>query len=170
LDWIRAKIRDVPDFPREGVIFRDITPLLNDGRAFKQVIETMAEQWKDKGIDKVVAIESRGYIFGAPLAAGLGVGVVLARKFGTLPRRSLREAYTEDDDTVEIHEDALGPGERVLVIDDLLATGVTASAVGRLVLRARGELVGYGFLIELASLGGADKLGSEKVRALVRYS
>ncbi len=151
------------------MIFRDITPLLADGRCFAQVVATMAEQWRDKNVQKVVAIESRGLIFGAPLASALGAGFAYARKFGALPRRAHVEPYTPEGDTVAIHEDAVGPNERVLVVDDLLATGVTAAAVGRLIERARGELLGYQFLIELGQLNGADKLGREHVHALVRY-
>lgn len=170
MDWIRAKIRDVPGFPSEGVVFRDITPLLADGRFFRQVISTMADPWRGQRVDKVLAIESRGMIFGAPIACELSAGFTFARKFGTLPRRAFREAYTSEDHTVEIHEDAIAPGERVLVVDDLLATGVTAAATGRLVERAKGELLGYAFLVELGYLNGVDRLGRERVHALVRYT
>jgi adenine phosphoribosyltransferase len=169
LDWIRAKIRDVPNFPREGITFRDLTPVLADGALFRQVIDLMAAPWRDQKIAKVVGVESRGWIFASTLAASLGVGFALVRKFGTLPRRTLREEY-EAGNTVEIHEDAIAAGERVLIVDDLLATGVTAAATGRLVQRMKGEIAGYAFLVELLYLNGAEKLSGSKVSALVRYS
>ncbi|MBI3185766.1 MAG: adenine phosphoribosyltransferase [Myxococcales bacterium] len=170
MDWIRARIRDIPGFPREGVVFRDITPLLSDPQLFRQVVEAMAQDWRSLRVDKVLAIESRGFIFGAPLAATLSAGFAFARKFGTLPRRTLRETYTPDGHTVEIHEDAIAPGENVLVVDDLLATGATAAAVGRLVERAQGKLLGFSFLVELGYLNGVELLGRERVHALVRYT
>lgn len=169
MDWIRAAIKDVPGFPREGIVFRDITPVLSDGPMFRQVIEAMAAKWASQRISKVVGIESRGWLFAAPLASALGAGVVLVRKFGTLPRRTVRAPYDEGN-TVEMHMDSVGPGDRVLVVDDLLATGVTAAATRSLVQQVKGEIIGYQFLVELAWLGGAEKLEPEKVNALVRYT
>lgn len=168
MNWIQARIRDVPGFPHDGFVFRDITPLLVEPGLLAQVVEAMAAPWRDARIDKIVGIESRGWLFAAPLAASLRCGLVLARKFGSLPRRSVKEAYDELH-SIEIHDDALHAGERVLIVDDLIATGVTSSATRRIVERMRAEIVGYQFLVELASYEGAKKLAPSPVHALVRY-
>jgi adenine phosphoribosyltransferase len=171
LDELRARIRDVPDFPKKGVIFKDITPVLADARLFRGVIDALAEQHRGQGITKVVGIESRGFIFAAPLAIALGAGLVIVRKPGKLPWRTVREVYALEygEDTLEMHLDAVEPGERVLVVDDVLATGGTAAAVGALVTRQGAELAGYAFLLELGFLHGARRLGQAKVQALLTY-
>jgi adenine phosphoribosyltransferase len=171
MDAIRARIRDVPDFPKKGIIFKDITPVLSDANVFRQVIDAFAARWRSERIDKVVGIESRGFIFAAPLAYVLGAGFSIVRKPGKLPWEVIREAYALEygEATLELHIDAVGPGERVLVVDDVLATGGTAEAVGRLVARQGAELVSYSFLVELGFLNGARRLGPGKVHALVSY-
>ncbi len=171
MDDVRARIRDVPDFPKPGIVFKDITPVLTDAALFRKVIDAMAAPWKDARIDKVVGIESRGFIFAAPLAYLLGAGFTIVRKPGKLPWRTIREIYALEygENALELHVDAVGPGERVLVVDDVLATGGTAEAVGRLVARQGAELVAYSFLAELSFLHGARRLGPEKVHPLLRY-
>lgn len=171
MDAVRARIRDVPDFPKKGIIFKDITPVLEDGPLFHAVIRAMAETWRARGIDKVAGIESRGFIFGAALAYELGAGFAIIRKLGKLPYRTIQEEYSLEYGaaTLELHVDAISPGQRVLVVDDLLATGGTAEAAGKLVTRQQGRLAGYAFMVELAFLNGASRLGPEQVHALVRY-
>jgi len=172
LDAIRSAIRDVPDFPKPGIMFKDITPLLIDAKLFAGAVERMAAPYRGEGITRVVAIESRGFLLGAPIAVALGAGLVPIRKPGKLPAARERVEYALEygTDAVEIHRDALAPGDRVLLVDDVLATGGTAAAAGRLV-GARGvALVGYGFLIELAFLGGRARLGDARIEALLRYS
>jgi adenine phosphoribosyltransferase len=171
MDQLRAKIRDVPDFPKKGILFKDITPVLGDPALFRKVIDALAEQWRGQRIGRVVGIESRGFIFAAPLAYVLGAGLAVVRKPGKLPYQSIRETYALEygQDSLELHVDAVRPGERVLVVDDLLATGGTAEAAGRLVTRQGGELAGYAFVIELGFLNGAQRLGADKVHALIRY-
>jgi adenine phosphoribosyltransferase len=171
MDAIRARIRDVPDFPKKGIIFKDITPVLTDANLFRQAIDAFAARWRSERIDKVVGIESRGFIFAAPLAYVLGAGFTIVRKPGKLPWEVIREAYALEygEASLELHIDSVGPGERVLVVDDVLATGGTAEAVGRLVARQGAELVSYSFLVELGFLNGARRLGPGKVHALVSY-
>ena len=171
MDDIRARIRDVPDFPKKGIVFKDITPVLSDRKLFRQVIDAFVARWKDERIDKVIGIESRGFIFAAPLAYAIGAGFTIVRKPGKLPWEVIREAYALEygEATLELHIDAVGPGERILVVDDVLATGGTAEAVGRLVARQGAELVAYSFLVELSFLHGARRLGANKVHALLTY-
>jgi adenine phosphoribosyltransferase len=171
IEELRGRIRDVPDFPKKGIVFKDITPVLSDAAMFRRVIDAMAERHRNERVSKVVGIESRGFIFAAPLALALGAGLVIVRKPGKLPWRTVRETYALEygEDALEMHLDAIGPGERVLVVDDVLATGGTAEAVGRLVTRQGADLVGFSFLLELGFLHGARRLGSAKVHALVRY-
>ncbi len=171
MDAVRARIRDVPDFPKKGIIFKDITPVLEDAPMFRSVIRAMAEKWRGRGIDKVAGIESRGFIFGAALAYELGTGFVIIRKLGKLPYRTIQEEYALEYGaaTLELHVDAISPGQRILVVDDLLATGGTAEAAGKLVTRQQGKLAGYAFMVELAFLKGASRLGPEQVHALVSY-
>jgi adenine phosphoribosyltransferase len=171
MDAVRARIRDVPDFPKKGIVFKDITPVLADPKLFREVIDAFVARWKDERIDKVVGIESRGFIFAAPLAYALGAGFTIVRKPGKLPWNVIREAYALEygEAALELHIDAVGPGERVLVVDDVLATGGTAEAVGRLVTRQGAQLVSYSFLVELAFLGGAKRLGARKVHSLLTF-
>lgn len=168
---VRSLIRDVPDFPRKGIVFKDITPVLAHPQAFRQVVDALAERYRGRGIDTIVAIESRGFLFGGPLAYALGAGLSIVRKPGKLPWRSVREEYALEygTDALEMHVDAVAPGSRVLIVDDLLATGGTAQAVGRLVARQGGSVEEYAFVVELAFLGGRARLGEERVFSLVRY-
>lgn len=171
LKRLRDSIRDVPDFPESGIVFRDITPLLLDSELLDLAIESLAEPVRELKIDRVLAIESRGFIFGAPLALRLGAGLVLARKAGKLPWKTRCVEYSLEygTDVIEVHIDSLAAGHRVLVVDDLLATGGTASAAARLVLDAGAELVGFSFVIELAFLKGREKLPDYPVFSLVTY-
>ncbi len=171
MDAVRARIRDVPDFPQKGIVFKDITPVLADARLFREVVDAFAARWRGERIDKIVGIESRGFLFAAPLAYAIGAGLTIVRKPGKLPWEVIREAYALEygEATLELHIDAVGPGQRVLVVDDVLATGGTAEAVGRLVARQGAELVAFSFLAELSFLSGAKRLGPGKVHALVRY-
>jgi len=171
IDELRARIRDIPDFPKKGIVFKDITPVLADASLFRRVIESFADHYRNEGVSKVVGIESRGFIFAAPLAIALGAGLAIVRKPGKLPWRTAREVYALEygEDALEMHLDALGAGERTLIVDDVLATGGTADAVGRLVTGQGAELVGFAFLLELGFLHGARRLGPHNVHALVRY-
>ncbi len=171
LSAIRAAVRDVPDFPKKGINFKDITPLLMDPGLFRATLDLMTEQWRNDRIQKIVGIESRGFLFAAPLADRLGAGLVIVRKPGKLPYKTVSEEYALEYgvDTLHLHEDALVHHDRTLVVDDVLATGGTASAVGRLVSRMGALVVGYAFLIELGFLDGARKLNGATSRALLRY-
>lgn len=171
MDDVKALIRDVPDFPKPGIIFKDISPVLEDPAAFNAVIEALVEQARALGAASVVGVESRGFIFGAPLAARLGVPFVLARKPGKLPAqtRSVEYALEYGTDRLEMHLDALTPGTPVVVVDDLLATGGTAEAACRLVEAADARIVGVLVLVELTFLGGAARLEPRPVRSLVKY-
>jgi len=164
-----ALVRDVPDFPQAGIIFRDITPLLGNGAALRSAVDALAGLYQQ--IDSVIGIESRGFILGAPVAYALGVGMVPVRKLGRLPRPTERADYALEygTNTVEIHADALRPGERVLIIDDVLATGGTAAATVELVERLGGEVAGIAVLIELPDLGGRERLAGYSVTSLLRY-
>jgi adenine phosphoribosyltransferase len=168
---LRQAIRSVPDFPKKGIVFRDITTLLKDGRAFRKAVDLLYERFKNEKIDKVVSVESRGFIFGAALAYKFGAGFIPARKPGKLPSDTMREEYDLEygKDALEMHEDSISLNERVLVVDDLLATGGTISATCRLVKRLGGKIVGVGFIIELSFLNGRGRLGSYNVQSLVDY-
>lgn len=168
---LKEFIRSVADFPKKGILFRDITTLIKDAGAFKYVIDKFYEHYKDKKIDKVVSTEARGYIFGGALAYKLGAGVVIVRKPGKLPAQTSKEEYELEygTDALEIHKDAITRGERVLVFDDLLATGGTALATCKLAERLGGKIVGVAFLIELADLKGIEKLKDYKVFSLIKY-
>ncbi|CAA9566837.1 MAG: Adenine phosphoribosyltransferase [uncultured Thermomicrobiales bacterium] len=167
---LRERIRDIPDFPQPGILFRDITPLLADGEAFHGLVEWMATRYRGT-VDTIVAIESRGFIFGAPLAYALRVGLVPVRKAGKLPDRTLREEYALEygTATLEIHHDAVRPGERVLLVDDLLATGGTARAAATLVERLGGKVAGVFVLAELSALAGREALAGLDVTSLIVY-
>ena len=164
-------IRDVPDFPQKGIIFKDITTLLKDSAALKYVIDEMVKKYRAQGIDKVVGIESRGFIFGGAVAYLLGCGFVPARKPGKLPAEKISESYTLEygTNTLEIHADAISAGEKVLVIDDLLATGGTAAAVAKMVEKLGGKVQAIEFLIELEFLNGREKLEGYTVNSYIRY-
>jgi adenine phosphoribosyltransferase len=164
-------IRDVPDFPKKGIIFKDITTLLQDGEAFRQAMNQIMKKYLDARIDKVVGIEARGFILGGVLAYKLGCGFVPARKPGKLPAKTIREEYTLEygSNALEIHQDGIRKGERVLVVDDLLATGGTALATARLVEKLGGEVVAIQFLIELGFLHGREKLLSYPLHSLIAY-
>jgi adenine phosphoribosyltransferase len=168
---LETLIRAIPDFPLPGILFRDITPMLKDARGFKAAIDRFVDAYRDARLDLVVAIEARGYIFGAPLAYALGTGFVPVRKPGKLPGTRLSEEYALEygTNTLEIHDDAVGHGQRVLVVDDVLATGGTAAATGRLLHRLGADVVGYAFLVELAFLNGRELLGTKPVTAFVTY-
>lgn len=168
---ILDNIRDIPDFPKPGILFKDITPLLANPAAFGHVIELLSAHYKTMQISKVIGIESRGFIFGAPLAYSIGAGFVPVRKPGKLPHKTLKESYELEYgfDSIEIHEEDIQPGERVLVMDDLLATGGTAAAVGRLLEKLQAEVVSFAFLIELTFLNGRRKLAGHEVFSIVQY-
>jgi adenine phosphoribosyltransferase len=168
---LRACIRDVPDFPKPGIIFKDITTLLKDADALKQVIDTLSDHYNGKQIDQIVAIESRGFIFGSALACRLGTGFIPVRKPNKLPAVKERIEYALEygTDCIEIHADALESGQNALIIDDLLATGGTASAAAALVEKLGARVVGLGFIIELTFLKGRERLPSYDVHSLIQY-
>jgi adenine phosphoribosyltransferase len=169
--WLTEYVRDVADFPKPGVSFRDITPLLGDAQGFGRAITELAHRFDDIPADRVLGMEARGFIVAAPVAYRMGAGFVPVRKAGKLPWQVVREEYSLEygNDKLEIHRDAIHPGERVLVIDDVLATGGTAAATVRLVEALGGVVVGVGFLIELDELGGRARLDGHLVESLARY-
>lgn len=164
-------IRDVPDFPQKGIMFKDITTLLKEKDAFKYVVDMMLERYKNEKIDKIVGIESRGFIFGGAIAYQLGCGFIPARKLSKLPAETIKENYALEygTNTLEMHIDAIQPGERTVIIDDLLATGGTALAVAKLVERLKGKVIGIDFLIELEFLHGRDKLTGYNIHSYLKY-
>lgn len=166
-DWIR----DIPDFPQRGVLFKDITPLLQDAAAFHASLDRLAAHYAGSGIQMVVGVESRGFIFGAALAYLLNCGFVPVRKFGKLPYQTVSVEYSLEYGTnvVEMHTDAIRPGQRVLIVDDLLATGGTTSAAMELVEKLGGHIAGIAFLVELTFLKGREQLGGHDVFALIKY-
>lgn len=165
------RIRKIPDYPKKGILFYDITTLLKDGRAFKAVIDKFDKYYDDREVDLVVGIESRGYMLGGALADRLVAGFVPVRKQGKLPAETISATYTKEygDDGLEIHKDAILPGQKVLIVDDLLATGGTAAATVELVEKLGGSIVGLCFLIELDGLGGRDKIKNYQINSLLRY-
>jgi adenine phosphoribosyltransferase len=164
-------IRDVRDFPKEGIIFKDITTLLKDAEGFREAVDRLVDHYSEQQIDLVVAVEARGYIFGAPMAYKMGAGFIPVRKVGKLPAETLREEYELEygTDAVEMHRDAIEPGQKVLIVDDLIATGGSAAATARLVEALGGDIVGIAFLIELAFLNGVDKLKGYDVFTMIQY-
>ncbi|HEY7828465.1 MAG TPA: adenine phosphoribosyltransferase [Candidatus Limnocylindrales bacterium] len=168
---LRARIREIPDFPKPGILFYDITTLLKDPGAYRESIDLMLEPWRNDQIDLVVGMESRGFIFSAPMAYLLNAGLVPVRKLGKLPAETITVEYALEygSNTLEIHRDAIQPGQRVLVVDDLLATGGTVRGTIDLVERLQGEVVGLGFLVELQFLNGRDRLQGLRVESVVRY-
>jgi adenine phosphoribosyltransferase len=171
MDHLRAKIRHVPDFPKPGILFYDITTLLGDPQGFRDTIDALAAPYMGEDIDVVVGIESRGFILGAAVAAVLGTGFVPIRKPGKLPAATIKEAYALEygSDSLEMHEDAVGHHHRVLIVDDVLATGGTARAAASLVRQLGGDLRALAFLIELDALSGRSKLEGENVYSILRY-
>ena len=171
IELLTSRIRDIPDFPKPGIIFKDITPLLADPQAFATSLEMFEERYKDEGVDVIVGIESRGFMFGAALANKMNKSFVPVRKPGKLPAATYRCEYELEygTDACEIHQDAIPKGAKVLVIDDLLATGGTARATAELVGRAGGEVVGIAFVIELTFLNGAEKLSPFPPYSLIKY-
>lgn len=169
LEILKQHIRDVPDFPQPGVMFRDITPMLADPVSFGLAVDALARPFA--AVDKVVAIESRGFILGAPVALALHAGLVPVRKVGRLPATTLREEYALEYgvNTVEIHSDAIAPGERVLIVDDVLATGGTVRAAANLVQRLGGEVIGVSLLVEISILGGRSRLADLNLETLLVY-
>ena len=168
---LRAFVRDVPDFPRPGILFRDVTPLLADAGALREAIRRLAEPFRAARVERVVGVESRGFILGAPVALELGAGLAIARKPGKLPRRTLSVSYALEYgmDRLEMHADAIEPEQRVLVVDDLIATGGTAAATLRLARHAQADVVGCAFLIELAALGGRAQLDAKRIHVVLEY-
>lgn len=168
---LKSLIREIPDFPKKGVLFRDITTLLKDRQAFQRVIRKLAGFYEDEGVDKVVAVESRGFILGAPLAYHLGAGFVPIRKPGKLPSDIFEVTYELEygSDGLAVHQDAIAKGERILLVDDLLATGGTMEAAVNLVRRFEGVILGLVFLVELTELRGRDKLRGYPILSLVTY-
>ena len=169
VEELRAKIREIPDFPKPGILFYDITTLLKDPASYREAIELLLEPYRGTAIDLVVGMESRGFIFSAPMAYELGAGLVPVRKLGKLPAETLSVEYALEygTDRVEVHTDAVTAGERVLVVDDVIATGGTAAATGRLVERLGGDVVGFAFLLELGFLGGRELLPAKPVFSLL---
>ncbi|HYY06463.1 MAG TPA: adenine phosphoribosyltransferase [Candidatus Limnocylindria bacterium] len=167
---LRRHIRDIPDFPRSGIVFRDITPLLADREAFHSLVDRFVERYRGRA-DVVLGIESRGFLIGAAVAYGLGTGIALVRKPGKLPAQTYAARYELEygSDALEIHHDAISAGHRVLIVDDLLATGGTASAAVELVQRCGGEVIACAFVIELGYLGGRRRLRGIEVFSLVEY-
>jgi adenine phosphoribosyltransferase len=168
---LRAKIREVPDFPKPGILFYDITTLLKDAAAYKEAIDLMLEPFAGEQVDIVVGMESRGFIFSAPMAYQLNAGLVPVRKLGKLPAETITVEYALEygSNTLEIHRDAIAPGQRVLIIDDLLATGGTVQGTIELVERLKGEVIGLGFLVELDFLKGRDRLDGRRVTSVIKY-
>ena len=169
--WVRDHIRAIADYPQPGVTFRDITPLLGDEAAFGRAVDDLVTRFHDVAVDRVVGVESRGFILAAPIAYRLRAGFVPVRKAGKLPWAVAREEYELEygTDKLEIHRDAIHPDEKILVVDDVLATGGTAAATGRLIETLGGTIVGFGFLIELRALEGRIKLGEHRAESLVTY-
>jgi adenine phosphoribosyltransferase len=169
--WLRELIREVPDFPAEGVSFRDITPLLRDPDGLRFVVDAMADHYAGQTIDRVIGMEARGFILAAPVAYRLGASFIPVRKAGKLPWAVAREEYSLEygTDKLEIHRDAIAPGDRVLIVDDVLATGGTAEATVRLVEGLDGRVVGLSFLIELTDLNGRSRLGEHPVHSLLEF-
>jgi adenine phosphoribosyltransferase len=171
MEHLKQIIREVPDFPKPGILFYDITTLLKDAAGFKNVIDALQAHYRLTRVDLVIGVEARGFIFAPALAYALGAGFIPVRKPNKLPAKTVRETYQLEygTDSLEIHEDAIQPGQNVLIVDDLLATGGTAAAVGRLVEKLGGKVAGFGFVVELDFLKGRDKLPGYDVFSLLHY-
>jgi adenine phosphoribosyltransferase len=168
---LRAKIREVPDFPKPGILFYDITTLLKDAGAYREAIKLMLDPYRGDQLDVVVGMESRGFIFSAPMAIELAAGLVPVRKLGKLPAETISVEYALEygSNTLEIHRDAIQPGQKVLIVDDLLATGGTVQGTIELIERLKGDVVGLAFLVELEFLNGRERLGGRRVTSVIRY-
>lgn len=168
LEYVREHVRQVPNFPKEGILFLDVTTIVKDAKAFNKCIDFLYEKFKDEKIDYIAGIESRGFIFGAPLACRLNAGFITIRKPNKLPADTIKETYSLEygTDTIEMHSDAVKPGDRVVVIDDLLATGGTAAAACNLVKKAGAEVAAAAFIIELTPLKGKEKIESKDVKVI----
>ena len=168
---LRAKIREIPDFPKPGILFYDITTLLKDAAAYRESIDLMLEPYRGEKIDAVVGMESRGFIFSAPMAYQLDAGLIPVRKLGKLPAETITVEYALEygSNTLEIHRDAISAGDKVLIVDDLLATGGTVKGTIELVERLKGEVVGMAFLVELEFLKGRDRLEGRRVTSVIQY-
>ena len=172
MEALKSIIRDIPDFPKEGIVFKDITPLISDALSFQKAIDTLKERYKDKKIDQVVGVEARGFIFASALAYALGSGVVIVRKPGKLPYKTYQETYSLEygEDVIEIHQDAFANGHRIVIIDDVLATGGTLAACVDLVKRNfKVDLVEVAFLVELDFLDGRQKLKDIPIYSMIRF-
>jgi adenine phosphoribosyltransferase len=170
-DELRAKVREIPDFPKPGILFYDITTLLKDAAAYRSAVDLMLAPYREARIDIVVAMESRGFIFSGPMAYQLDAGLVPVRKLGKLPAETISVEYALEygTNTLEVHRDAIVPGQRVLIVDDLLATGGTVQGTVELVERLQGEIVGLSFLVELSFLKGRERLADRQVTSVIRY-
>jgi adenine phosphoribosyltransferase len=168
---LRAKIREIPDFPKPGILFYDITTVLKDAAAYRESIELMIEPYTNQHIDAVVGMESRGFIFSGPIAYKLNAGFIPVRKLGKLPAETLSVEYALEygSNTLQIHKDAVSPGERILIVDDLLATGGTVRGTIELVERLQGKIVGLAFLVELTALRGRDRLAGYNTTSVIQY-
>jgi len=168
---LREFVRDIPDWPQPGIVFRDITPLLAAPDAFALTVDALAAPYADEPIEKVIGIEARGFVFASPLAYRRGAGFVPVRKAGKLPWEIEREEYELEygSDLLEVHRDAIAPGEHVLIVDDVIATGGTAAATARLVERLGGVVAGFSFVLELVPLGGRSRIDGHRVEAVLRY-
>ena len=171
MDRLKGNIRDVPDFPKPGIIFKDITPILSDGQLFRLAVTIFAERYQRKSVEKIVAIDARGFIFGGALAHYLGIGLAVVRKKGKLPYKSHEAEYALEygQGILELHVDAVKPQQRVVIIDDLLATGGTAEAAAKLVEKCGGEIVELAFLVELGFLNGREKLAKYPIFSAISY-
>lgn len=171
-DYVKSKIRNIVDFPKKGIIFRDITTACKDAKALKEIVEFLTEQFKDKGIDYVAAVESRGFVFGAPLAVNIGAGLILIRKPGKLPADVVSQEYALEygTDKIEMHKDAIEKGKKVLVVDDLLATGGTVAAACKLIKKVGANPVACAFVIELTDLNGRNLIDADtEVVSMLKY-
>lgn len=168
---LKAVIREIPDWPKKGILFYDVTTLLKEGRCFRQAIDALTEPYRNQQVDLVLGIEARGFIFAPSVAYALNAGFVPVRKPGKLPAAKLQVNYQLEygTDTLEIHEDAVKPGQRVIIVDDLIATGGTAKAVAEMVENMEATVVGLAFLVELTFLNGRDKLGKYDIHSLLKY-
>lgn len=167
----KSKIREIPDWPKKGVSFKDITPLLQDPQLFKRVIDSLAQPYLNKKIDKIIGIDARGFLLVAALAYKLNTGIAIVRKKGKLPFKTISKTYSLEyaSNTIEMHKDAILPGEKVLLVDDVLATGGTMKAVIDLIKKLKGKIIGVEFLIELTYLKGRRQLKGYKIKSLVKY-